>query len=188
MMLENESNGEAPLDPSLIVGKDLERHFELQDALFEFSAQFRHEEKNDRGLVIVGAAFLDTLLFNVLVTFLVDDEKEVAKLLECDRPLGAYGNRVRAAFCLGLIPATVRNDLGLVGKIRNQFAHNLYASFEDEKVRSWCESLKWHKAVYMEPPSDASARDLFYVDVHKLVGYLDGIVCIARSAKRSIRE
>lgn len=44
--------------------------------------------------------------------------------------------------CLGLIYKPVRDDLNLVRKIRNEFAHNLYASFEDEKIESWCSGLK----------------------------------------------
>lgn len=46
-------------DPSFITGKDLERHFKLEDALLEFSRLFQ-DETNDRSMVIVGAAFLDT--------------------------------------------------------------------------------------------------------------------------------
>ena len=123
----DEAGGAA--DPTWITGKDLERHFALEDALLEFSRLFNHEEKNDRGLVIVGAAFLDTLLEHILIGFLVDDPKEVAELLRYDQPLGEYGNRIRAAYCFGLINKTSRDDLRLVGKIRNRFAHDLHASF-----------------------------------------------------------
>jgi hypothetical protein len=31
-------------DPSWITGKDLDRHFALEDALLEFSRLFKHEE------------------------------------------------------------------------------------------------------------------------------------------------
>ncbi len=47
--------------PSIISGKALERYFELNDALFEFSKLFDYEEKNDRAIAIVGATFLDTV-------------------------------------------------------------------------------------------------------------------------------
>lgn len=179
----DDSNGNE-FQPTLIVGKDLGRHFKLQDALLEYSKLFRCEEQNDRALVIVGAAFLDTLLANILITFLIDDEKEVEKLLQYDQPLGTYGNRIGATYCLGLIGKAVRDDLRLVGKIRNQFAHDLYASFQDQKIQSWCSSLKWHRGAYMRPPTDASVRELFYVGVHQLVGHLDGVVSIARYQKR----
>ena len=86
-------------DPSWITGQALERHFFLQEALFEFSRLFQDEE-NDRALAIVGGAFLDTLLENILIEFLVDDEKEVGELLRYDAPMGTYSGRIRTAYCL----------------------------------------------------------------------------------------
>jgi DNA-binding MltR family transcriptional regulator len=183
----NEIANDTEYDPSWITGKDLDRHFALEDALFEFSRLFKHEEKedkNDRALVIVGAAFLDTLLEHILVSFLVDDPKEVDELMRYDQPLGTYGNRIRAAYCLGLINKTIRDDLRIVGKVRNRFAHDLYASFEDQQISSWCAALNWHRTAYMEPPPGSSERDLFHVGVNQLVCHLGGVVSIARGEKR----
>lgn len=183
----SETDSASDYDPYWITGKALERHFALEDALLEFSRLFKHEEKNDRGLVIVGAAFLDTLLEHILVNFLVDDPKEVGELLRYDQPLGTYGNRIRAAYCFGLISKVIRDDLRLVGKTRNRFAHDLYATFEDRQIASWCEALKWHRIGCMEPPPGAPARDLFHVGVNQLVCHLNGVVSIARGEKRMPR-
>jgi hypothetical protein len=181
-MIDTDDNGKF-FDPSLITGKALEKNFELQDALFEFSKLFKYEEKNDRAIAIVGAAFLDTLLEHILVNFLVDDEKEVKKMLK-----ETYSNKITMAYCLGLIGKTIREDLRLVGEIRNRFAHDLYASFNDEKIQSRCKSLKWHRiAILIEPPSEATARDLFQVGVNQIVAHLHGLVSVARLEKRSIR-
>lgn len=174
-------------DPSFITGKDLERHFKLEDALLEFSRLFQ-DETNDRSMVIVGAAFLDTQLEHIIQNFLVDDEKEVDKLLKQDQPLGTYGNKVGAVYCFGLIGKTIRDDLRLVAKIRNTFAHDLYASFEDEKIRSWCFALKWHRISFAQPPDGASARSLFNVGVSRLASYLGDVTSIARGDKRSIQR
>lgn len=184
-MIDTDDSGES-FTPSLITGKALEKHFELQDALFEFSKLFKYEEENDRAIAIVGAAFLDTLLEHILVSFLADDEKEVKKLLQYDQPLGTYGNRITMAYCLGLIGKTICDDLRLVGKIRNRFAHDLYASFDDEKIQSWCKSLKWHRIAIFTPPK-ATARDLFQVGVNQLVAHLHGLISVVRPEKRSIR-
>ncbi len=170
-------------DPSWITGKALERQFSMQEALLEFSRLFRDEE-NDRALAIVGGAFLDTLLENILIEFLVDDGQEVAELLRYDGPMGTYSGRIRAAYCLGLLRKPVRDDLRLVGKIRNRFAHDLSASFAEEPIRSWCDALRWHRQAYMEPPPGASARDLFHVGVNQLVAHLNGCISIARGEKR----
>lgn len=170
-------------DPSWLTGKALERHFTAQEALLEFSRLFR-DEKNDRALAIVAGAFLDTLLERILIEFLVDDEKEVAELLRYEGPIGTYSGRIRAAYCLGLLRKAIRDDLRLVGKIRNRFAHDLSASFAEEPIRSWCNSLRWHREAYMTPPPGVSSRDLFQVGVNQLVGYLDGYVSVARGEKR----
>jgi DNA-binding MltR family transcriptional regulator len=176
----NESEGltGSERDPFWITGKALDRHFHMQELLFEFSRLFRDEE-NDRALAIVGGAYLDTLLENILIEFLIDDEKEVAELLRPDGVMGTYSGRIRATYCLGLLRKPVRDDLRLIGKIRNRFAHDLSASFADQQIRAWCEALRWHRAAYMEPPQDASARDLFHVGVNQLVGHLNGYVSIA---------
>jgi hypothetical protein len=170
-------------DPSWITGKALDRHFSMQDALLEFARLFRDEE-NDRALAIVGGAFLDTLLENILIEFLVDDQKEVAELFRYDGPMGTYSGRIRAAYCLGLLRGPVRDDLRLVGKIRNRFAHDLSASFVDRQISSWCIALRWHRQVYIQPPPGVSARDLFHVGVNQLVAHLNGVVSIARGEKR----
>ncbi len=185
-MMRNERDGHGEYDPFWVTDKDLERMFSLESALLEFSHLFKHDERNDRALAIVGAAFLDTLLEHILVNFLVNDEKEVSELLRYDQPLGTYGGRVRAAYCLGLLHKAIFDDLRAVGKVRNKFAHDLYASFEDEQIRSWCLALRWHRMAYIEPPPGASARDLYYVGVNQLVCHLNGLGPIARSQKRMI--
>jgi hypothetical protein len=145
------------------------------------------QETNDRAIAIVGAAFLDTLLEHILVNFLVEDEKEVRRLLQHDQSMGTYGNRTTAVYCLGLIGKMIRDDLRLVGKIRNRFAHDLKASFDEEPVRSWCLSLKWHQvSMFRKPPEDATAREIFQVGVNQLICHLNGIVSIARMERREV--
>lgn len=183
-----QNDSESDDSPSLITGKALERYFELNDALLEFSRLFQ-EEQNERAAAIVGGAFLDTLLEHVLRNFLVEDEKEVQRLLDPDQPLGTYGNRIRVAYCLGLIGKIVRDDLRFVGKIRNRFAHDLHASFEDEPIRSWCLSLKWHElSMFMKAPEGVTMGAVFQVGVNQLVTHLNGIVSIARNQKQQIRR
>jgi DNA-binding MltR family transcriptional regulator len=180
---DNENN-ESAFRPTIITGKALERHFELQNALLEFSKLFAYDEENDRSIAIVGATFVDMLLEQILVAYLIDDEKELKRLLGCDQPLGTYSGRVTMTYCLGLINNVVRDDLRLVGRIRNRFAHDLYASFDDDSIKACCTHLQWHKVAFVaNPPSDATARDLYQVGVHQLVCYLNGIVVIARMQK-----
>lgn len=165
--------------------KEAEQHFRLREMLFEFAKLFDYGEANDRAIAIVGPAFLDTLLTELLINFLVDDEKEVQRFMRLDGPLGDFGAKVSACYCLGLIGETIKSDLRLVAKVRNRFAHDLRASFSDEQVKSWCSALQWHKVSLMsEPPSGATARDLFQVGVNQLVCHLNALPGLALFHKR----
>ncbi len=183
----NDENDTDDPEGLTISGKDLERHFATQDALLEFARLFERED-NDRAIAIVGAAFLDTLLEHVLITFLVDDESEVKRLMGYDRPFGTYGNKIAAVYCLGLISKIIRDDLRYAQKIRNKFAHDLVVSFDDDPIRSWCSAMRWHEvSLLMKPPKGASPRDIFQVGVNQLVAHLNGIVSLARLDKRKVR-
>lgn len=176
------------IDEFLLEGKTSERYFNLQKALFEFSNLFAFDEPNDRAIAVIGGAFLDTLLIETLYNFFPENEKEVNELLDHNNPLGSYSARVKMVYCLGLIDKLIMNDLKLVGKIRNKFAHDLNASFRDENISSWCKGLKWHRFFYMTPPIDATNRDLFQVGVHQLIFHLYGIVSIAAMKKIKIQD
>jgi len=153
--------------------------------LLEFSRLFDYGEASDRAVAIVGPAFLDTLLSEALVEFMVENRTEVNRLLQPEGPLGTYGSRVTACYCLGLIGKIVTADLRLVGKIRNRFAHDIRADFTDPKISQWCRALRWHKEFFTAPPPGATDRDLFQVGVNQLVSHLTGIPGIARLSKRS---
>lgn len=171
---------------NIIEGEALERHLYRINALKEFSELFTYNTGDDRAIVIIGAAFLETILEHILIEFLPENEKEVENLLGYDKPLGTYGNKTRMLYCLGLIEKAVFYDLKLIAKIRNKFAHNISACFEDIDIKSWCRELKWHRQVLFlhAPPGNATTRDYYQVGLHTIIGYLNGIVSIARSQKR----
>jgi hypothetical protein len=156
--------------------------------LFQFSELFAYDEPNDRAIAIVGAAFLDKLLEETLRNFLIDDEREVHKLLQSEGHLGTLGSRISLAYCLGLVNDVVKSDLRLVAKIRNAFAHDITATFSDERIKSLCASLRWHReAMLREPPEEATPRDYFQVGVNQLVGYLNALPSVALG-KRCVKS
>ena len=163
--------------------KEAERYFHRHEMLLEFSRLFDYKD-SDRAVAIIGPAFLDTLLRDILIEFMVEDDREVSKLLQPEGPLGTYGSRVTACYCFGLIGKIVTADLRLVGKIRNRFAHDIRADFSDQKISQWCRALRWHKEAFAIPPPNATDKDLFQVGVNQLVTHLSGVPSIARSSKR----
>lgn len=61
---------------------------------------------------------------------------------------------------LGLISEDECHDLTLIRKIRNEFAHNMQASFDDQAIKSRCKALRYRipdeiRALHVEPiPTD----------------------------------
>jgi DNA-binding MltR family transcriptional regulator len=92
---------------------------------------------------IIGAAFLDEHLKQLLTNFMVDDKKEVELFLSGDVPLGAFGARIRAAYCLGVLSKEYFEALKLIKAVRNAFAHQLHGrSFDDGDIVKACERLQ----------------------------------------------
>lgn len=174
----------------VIAGKDLERHWQQHAALAAFHELFNARDTVDeRAIAIVGAAFLDSTLEHILVTFMADDEKETNRLLGVDCPIGSFSSRVTATYCLGLICKTIRDDLRTVGKIRNRFAHQLEADFDSEPISGWCRALRWHEFSMMtRTPAVATPREIFKVGVNQLICHLGGVVSIARGDRRKVPD
>lgn len=177
-------------DPNLITVKAMERYCYRLDALEEFSNLFTYNIGDDRAIVIIGSSFLETILEHILIEFFPEGEKEVEVLLSYDKPLGTYSNKVRMIYCLGLIERKVMQDLKLIGKIRNRFAHDLTVSFDDRDITDWCKQLKWHREVFFlhKIPKEATTRDLYQVGVNTIISHLNGVVSIAMGQKREIKN
>ena len=100
-------------------------------------------DSTDRVIAVIGAAYLDSMLDKLFRAALIREPDEVDKLLRPDAPLGSNGARYQLAFCLGLITRDQRDDLKLIAKIRNAFAHDFkISSFATSPVREHCAELK----------------------------------------------
>lgn len=112
-------------------------------ALREFYEELQNESQ--RGGVLVGAAFLDELLRQLLASFMIDDASAVNNLLDNppNSPLGGLSARTQATYCLGLISKEAYDDLNIIRGIRNEFAHSLQGtSFDHPWIVKQCEALK----------------------------------------------
>ena len=109
--------------------------------LEEFRAEL--ERETDRAAAILAVAYLDHLLDEILRQFFVDEEKEVDKLLDSDRPLFPLSAKIRAAYCLGLLSRAEYRDFETLREIRNKFAHNLQGiSFSSASIHDKCMALR----------------------------------------------
>lgn len=98
------------------------RSFDHKD--FEkFVDEFK--EESDRAAVILGAAKLDLLLYQVLQQYLAPSTGSKDELLDGDSPLGTFSAKILLTNRLGLIDNEFTRSLQLVRKIRNSFAHEV---------------------------------------------------------------
>lgn len=107
----------------------------------DFLKEFQSE--TDRGAALVGASLIDDRLERLLRSHLLDC-KESSELLEgANAPLGTFGARIKAAYCLGLITELEFKECEIIRHVRNEFGHKLHGlSFKNEKVHDLCNNLK----------------------------------------------
>lgn len=88
-----------------------------------FVNEFKNE--SDRAAVILGAAKLDVLLYQLLQSFLRPSTSKSDDLLDGDSPLATFSSKITISHRLGLIDDTFCKSLHLIRKIRNSFAHEI---------------------------------------------------------------
>jgi len=112
---------------------------EDQKAYFEFLEELRRE--SDRGLALIGGAFLDEKLAVTLAAFFASDSASL--LSGKNAPLGSFSARIETCFALGLIEEGERNECDYIRRIRNEFAHKLVGtSFKQRRIIDLCTNLK----------------------------------------------
>jgi hypothetical protein len=91
------------------------------DTFNRFIEDIRTE--SDRAAVILAAAKIDLLLYQILSKFFLPSTSSRDELLNGDAPLGTFSSRINAVHRLGLIAADLTRALYLLRRIRNSFAH-----------------------------------------------------------------
>lgn len=95
--------------------------------------------------VLIAGSYLDKCLAAMLKRRLAKC-KETNELLTPNGSLGTFSARITMAFVLGLITKITHDNLNVVRKIRNHFAHHhLDMTFADPGVQSLCHGLQLPK-------------------------------------------
>lgn len=117
----------------------------------DFTTDFLHlrpfinkfREETDRACALLGAALLDCFLEQILRKVLIANAPGDIFNGEY-APLGRFAAKIDIAYALGLIPKDERDELRIVKKIRNSFAHDvnhelsfLTRSISDESAKLW---------------------------------------------------
>jgi hypothetical protein len=88
-----------------------------------FIEEFKNE--SDRAAVILGAAKLDVMLYQLLQNTLRPSTSKNDELLDGDSPLATFSARIGLCHRLGLIDDNFCRALHMIRKIRNSFAHEI---------------------------------------------------------------
>ncbi|MFC1884765.1 hypothetical protein ACFL2O_08335 [Thermodesulfobacteriota bacterium] len=82
-------------------------------------------DESDRAAVVLGAAKLDQLLYQILQRKLLPAPSSRDELLDGESALGTFSARINVCYRLCLIDAYYTRALHMIRKIRNAFAHEI---------------------------------------------------------------
>lgn len=135
----------------------------------EFHNEFIQEMQapSERGFVILGVAYLDEALKQLLAAFLLEDVGRKEEFLdgEGNGPLGTLHSRIRATYLLGLISEEEYEDLERLREIRNQYAHALHGvTLDNDYIRQKVDALGVWRQLYDVRPAPSVTVATYLLD------------------------
>jgi hypothetical protein len=108
-----------------------------------------HSE-SDRGAVVLAGSYIENYLGIYLCSRMTDKSLE-KEIFGANGALSTFSQRIDFSQAFGFLTKEQCAELRLIKKIRNHFAHHpKNASFTDEKVKNWVDSLKSSMEMTME--------------------------------------
>lgn len=90
---------------------------------------------SDRSAAVVGGALIDEIVKQKIRKFLRQDAKSLDAAFQGSGPLASFNACINIGYLLGLYGVKVRDDLHRIRQIRNEFAHQLTATFSTQKIK-----------------------------------------------------
>ena len=131
--------------------------------------------ESSRGAVLISTGFLEEQLRRVLVAFMRDVSAAAELVDGANAPLGTFSARIAACFALGLIDEREHHDLTTVRKIRNEFAHKIHTSFDDQAIADRCATLRGKAPDY--PGVIVNAKGQFITDQPDYAAHQSPALC-----------
>jgi DNA-binding MltR family transcriptional regulator len=123
------------------------------------------QHESDRGVALLGAAYLDTALVSLLEASFAGGKTVADQLLHSpNAPLGTFSARIAMAYGLGHIGRHYFQALDSIRQIRNVFAHfrrNL--TFEDSEIKRYIGTTFRLPYILPYPPPDLSLMRNRYI-------------------------
>jgi DNA-binding MltR family transcriptional regulator len=105
--------------------------------------------QTDRGVAIVGAAWVEEAMSVAIESFLHPEPKAWQRLFGGNGPLATLSAKIDLVRLLGLVTETIRSDLHIIRDVRNEFAHQIAhktehtrLSFSSPHIKDKCMALK----------------------------------------------
>lgn len=115
--------------------------------------------ESDRGAAVLVGGFVENYL-GVYLRSLVVDAKVADGLFQAVGPLSSFSQRIAVARAFGLISKNDYNDLTLIRKIRNYFAHHpLEASFSTPPIAQFAAHLSEQQTALGSHPNSAAEQN-----------------------------
>jgi hypothetical protein len=127
-------------------------------------AFYNHD--SNRAVAVVWPAIVENRLTDALKAYMRPDESVSKELFRPEGALGTFGQKVKLAYMLGLYEEDLKNDLVLLTKIRNAFAHRVeITDFDTSPIRDFMDrmtTLKVHRELLeherKENPQDGPGK------------------------------
>lgn len=158
---------------------------ELWATVFRYTVPAGRSDSDERAKVLVLGAILEQGLESAILSHCVFDRSSPAFDAEQRKLFGggpdgsvSFSVKTRLGYALGIYGSDTRDDLDIIRRIRNLFAHEkTIISFSDEVLIALCDELKWPaKYVWggLAGPEPATAAERFDLTLQHFYAYLDG--------------
>jgi|WetSurMetagenome_2_1015567.scaffolds.fasta_scaffold45107_1 DNA-binding MltR family transcriptional regulator len=148
---------------------------------FDQVIEFRHSlnDETDRGCALMSAAFLEKTIEDELKKVFVKDKGITKSVFDFNGALGTFSAKIQIIYLLGYIDKITYNDLQMIRKIRNEFAHtSKVLRFDDSKIASMILNLQSYLV-----NNEMTKRTVF---IRASLGVLASINCISIKNKEII--
>lgn len=100
-------------------------------------------KQSDRASAVVSGGILEEILQRMITAFFLPHSNVRKSMFDGLTPISTFGAKIDLSYHIGLINKTEYEDLKLIKKIRNNFAHSIKGiNFETESIKDRCLQLQ----------------------------------------------
>jgi hypothetical protein len=131
-------------------------------------------KESDRGKVLVVAAQIDGMLEDILRAFLINGKQSDALFDGPNAPCSSMFNKANIAVALGLISQSEFEEIEIIRRIRNEFAHSVHRTMQDPRIadRIACLEIGLERLIEIDDPAIADPKTRFSMSSVSLVSSL----------------